>query len=210
MKRLLCVMMIMGLMFTPGKQIAAQEQELAQLILNVEKLLQFKQILSDMKQGYDILTQGYNAVRDISEGNFSLHKVFLDGLLEVSPSVRRYKKIADIISMQLSLVKEYKSAWKRFATSEVFNEGELDHIQAVYNNLFDESLRNLDDLTIILTAGKLRMSDDERLAAIDRIYDAMSEKISFLRQYNNRTSVSLLQRVKEFNDAKGVERMYLK
>ena len=92
----------------------SQAQELQQLALDIEKLTQFKQILSDMKKGYAILLGGYNTIKDISQGNFNLHKDFLDGLLAISPAVAKYTKIADIISMQLQLVKGYKSAWSRF------------------------------------------------------------------------------------------------
>ena len=63
----------------------AQKDEIAQLLLNVEKLAQFKQILSDMKKGYVILSGGYNTVKDLSQGNFSLHKTFLDALMEDKP-----------------------------------------------------------------------------------------------------------------------------
>ena len=163
-----------------------------------------------MKEGYAILNQGYNAVKDISQGNFSLHQAFLDGLLQVSPTVLRYYKIAEIIRMQVLLVKEYNAALKRFQASQLFNDGELDHLQDVYNQLFKASLQQLDDLTIVVTAGQLRMSDDERIAAIDQIYVSLSGKITFLRQFNNQTSVLLLQRVKETSDAKGIERLYLK
>ncbi|MGY4383932.1 preprotein translocase subunit YajC [Pedobacter sp. UYP24] len=56
----------------------AQSTEVQQLLLNVEKLSQLKNILSDMKKGYTIVTNGYNAVKNISQGNFSLHEVFLE------------------------------------------------------------------------------------------------------------------------------------
>ena len=51
----------------------AQTQEAQQLLLNWEKLAQFKQMLEDMKTGYQVLYKGYSAIRDISQGNFSLH-----------------------------------------------------------------------------------------------------------------------------------------
>jgi hypothetical protein len=54
----------------------AQTQDVQQLILDIEKLTQFKAILSDMQTGYTILTQGYGAVKDISEGNFNLHSAY--------------------------------------------------------------------------------------------------------------------------------------
>ena len=34
------------------------------------------------------------------QGNFNLHKAFLDGLMMVSPAVKKYKRVADIITLQ--------------------------------------------------------------------------------------------------------------
>jgi hypothetical protein len=185
-----------------------QEQQLEQLILDIQKLSQFKQILSDMKAGYTILTQGYGAVKDISEGNFNLHKAFLDALLAVSPAVKNYVKVAHIIQNQVSLVSEYKTASGQFQSSGRFNPDELVYIAGVYNNLIMASLTSITDLTTILTAGSLRMSDAERLAAIDRLDLDMTSKLSFLRSFNNKTAVLGLQRAKETENAKQIQQLY--
>lgn len=187
---------------------SAQSQEAQQLLLNIEKLSQFKQILSDMKKGYQILEGGYNTIKDISQGNFSLHKAFLDGLMQVSPTVRNYRKVAEIIDDQLALVREYKAANNRFRANDIFNASELNYIGGIYEHLFKESLRNLDELLVVVTAGQARMSDDERLAAIDRIHADMEDKMMFLRSFNNSTSVLALQREKERHDAQALRRTY--
>lgn len=187
---------------------SAQADELAQLALDIEKLSQFKQILSDMKAGYQVLEGGYNTVKDISKGNFSLHKVFLDGLLEVNPAVRNYYRVADIINGQLTLVKEYKNAYGRFKQDNNFSVDEIAYLGSVYDHLFKESLRNLDELLTVITAGKARMSDDERLQAIDRIYADVEDKLMFLRHFNNNTTILAMQRAKEKNDAKAVQQLY--
>ena len=186
----------------------AQKDEIAQLLLNVEKLAQFKQILSDMKKGYKILNGGYNTIKDLSEGNFSLHKTFLDALMEVSPTVKNYKRVADIINYQVILVKEYKSSFNRFKRDNNFNQQELGYLGRVYENLFKQSLNNLDDLVTIITANKLRMSDDERLEAIDKIFDDMQDKLLFLRHFNNNTTVLAVQRAKERNDVNTMRHVY--
>src|SRR5690606_13782078 len=87
MKRLGIPIILVIALFSLPRPAAAQTEEIAQLLLNVEKLAQFKQILTDMKKGYDILNGGYRTVKQLTEGNFSLHRVFLDGLMEVSPAV---------------------------------------------------------------------------------------------------------------------------
>ncbi|PIF34552.1 hypothetical protein CLU81_5208 [Flavobacterium sp. 9] len=189
-------------MFLSIYNVRAQSQEIQQLILNIEKLTQFKQILKDMKKGYEILNGGYNAVKDISEGNFTLHKTFLDALMQVSPTVRKYKKIEQIINYQILLVKESKKAYSRFAGAKNFSQKELDYFEKVYGNLLRQSLRNLDELTLVITADKLRMSDDERLSAIDKIYIQMEDKVRFLRAFNTSSNILALQRLKESNDVK--------
>jgi hypothetical protein len=186
----------------------AQATELAQLALNIEKLAQFKQMLSDLKKGYEILSGGYKTIKDLSEGNFNLHKVFLDGLLEVSPSVKKYKRVADIVEYQLQLVKEYKAAFSRFKDGGWFNVEELDYISKVYDNLFSLSLKNLDDLLTVVTAKKLRMSDDERLKAIDKIFEDMQDKLVFLRSFNSSTSLLMAQRFKEKREVQNMQGYY--
>lgn len=186
----------------------AQSDEAQQLLLNVEKLAQFKQILSDMKKGYQIVVTGYSTIKNLSQGNFNLHKTFLDALMEVSPAVRKYKKVADIINDQILIVKEYKNAFSRFKRDNNFNPDEIDYLGKVYTNLFKQSLNNLDELTIIITANKLRMSDDERLAAIDRIYNDMQDKLMFLRHFNNNTTILAVQRAREKNDAVTMKTIY--
>ena len=189
-----------------GKSIA-QSDEVQQLLLNVEKLAQLKKILNNMYEGYQVLSKGYNLVKDISEGNFNIHKLFLDALLQVSPAVRKYKKVADIIGYQAQLIKEYKPVFKRFRASGMFNEKELAYMGSVYSSLINKSLQQLDDLAMVITAGKLRMSDDERLSAIDRIYTGMGDQLDFVRVFNKENNLLAIQRGREMVDTKLSKRL---
>jgi hypothetical protein len=178
-------------------RVSAQAQEVQQLLLNVEKLAQFKQILQDMYDGWKIINKGYHTIKDISSGNFSLHKGFLDGLMEVSPVVKRYKRVADIVNYQLLIVKRYKAALAQFKDDDVFTVQEILYMEKVYSNLFRESLKNLDELYLVVTAGQLRMSDDERLRAIDKIYERVEDQFAFLEDFNSSTGYLSLQRKAE-------------
>ena len=185
-----------------------QAQEIEQLILNIDKLTQFKAILSDMKTGYQIYNQGYGAISGISKGNFDLHNVFLTGLMAVSPTVRNYARVADIITQQAKLVSEYKRNYQRFRQSGSFSVDELGYISNVYSRLINQSLDNLDELTTILSAGKLRMSDAERLQVIDRLYTTSSDQLNFLRKFNRQGIVLSLQRAKDHNDINTLKKLY--
>jgi len=175
----------------------SQSQEAQQLLLDWEKLTQFKKILQDMYDGYKIIHTGYTTIRDISSGNFNLHKNFLDARMKVSPPVKKYKRIADIVNYQLQIVKLYKGAFSQFKKDKNFTIDEITYLGKVYGNLFDESVKNLDELAMVITAGKLRMSDDERMQAIDRIYASIEDQFSFLKDFNNSTRYLSLQRQRE-------------
>jgi DNA repair ATPase RecN len=199
MKKILILTILITLLMIPVKSMG-QSAEIQQLILNIEKLSQFKKILSDMKKGYELLSGGYKTVKDMTEGNFSLHKTFLDALMQVSPAVRNYKKVGEIVEYQISIVKESRNGMNRFIKSGNFSGQEINYFEKVYGNLLNQSLRNLDELAMVITADKLRMSDDERLKAVEDIYEQMQDKLHFLRNFNTTSNVLALQRSKEKND----------
>jgi len=190
---------------TPARAQAAQYEQLA---LDIEKLAQFESILSDMKKGYQILTKGYNTVRSLAQGSFNLHQAFLNGLLSVSPAVKNYVRVADIISTQASLVSEYKTALTQFKGTNTLNPTEINYISGVYGNLFDRSLDNLDELVTILTDGQLRMSDAERLAAIDGIDADMHSQLSFQRSFLSQSSLLVAQRQQASQETRQLQSLY--
>lgn len=200
------IFVIIALFYCVGAN--AQVQELEQLSLDLTKLSQLKSILDNMYKGYTVLTKGYNTIKNVSQGNFQLHEVFLNSLLAVSPTVRNYKKIVDIITAQFQIVSEYKTAFSKFRGLSIFSGNELDNISSTYQNIFNRSVQNLDDLLMVITANKLRMSDAERLTAIDRIHADMNGSLGSLRSFNSRTSVLAGQRQKMLNDNVTLQNIY--
>jgi hypothetical protein len=208
MKRKLIIICLLAL--AGWRQALAQTEEIASLWVNLDKLAQLEGTLSSMKKGYETIKGGYTTIKGISEGNFRLHQVFLDGLLQVSPTVKKYYKIPEIISCQLNLAGRYKHAYQRFKLSGNFTPEELRYFGDVYSGLINQSLTDLDDLITVLTAGKLRMTDDERLKSIDKIHTDMMGKVTFLENFNNDIALRSLQREKEKFARQTVENLYRK
>ena len=186
----------------------AQTQEVTQLILNLEKLRELRKILRELKKGYDILFEGYTKIRDISRGNFKLHEAFLDGLLQVSPAVKNYGRIKDIVQMQLAIARECRQAREQLTTSGVFSAKELDYLDKVFGELAAGSIKNLDALLNVVTAKKLRASDHERLSMIDSIHKDVLEQLVFLRHLNSNNSVLAAQRKDEKASLQTTENIY--
>jgi hypothetical protein len=185
----------------------AQSADLTQLILDIEKLTQLKGILTDMKTGYTIIDGGYNEVKSIADGNFNLHSTFLNGLFLISPAVANYGRIADIILKQGYIVTEYNRYSAQFKQGH-FSSDELAYMANVYTTLLQQSLQNLSQLADVLMAGKLRMSDDERLRAIDHIYTDTDDKLTFLRHFDQQAAILDIQRGREMNNLNTLQKLY--
>lgn len=186
----------------------AQSQELQQLLLNIEKLTQFKAILSDMKTGYQIYQQGYGLVSNLSKGNFDLHNIYLTGLMAVSPAVRNNPRVAQIIRQQSDVLGCYKNYGRLFRQSGTFKPQELRYMEEVMSELVRRCNTDADDLGSVMTAGKLRMSDDDRLRAIDRIYQQSSDQLQFLRWFSRKAMLLSLGRSKDLNETATLKRLY--
>jgi len=202
------IFLLTGISLFKTEPCRAQAQEMQQLILDIEKLTQMKAILSDMKTGYRIYQQGYGTISSLSKGNFDLHNIYITGLMAVSPAVRNYGRIAEILTMEASLISEYKRENSLFQQSGSFSASELSYMSDVYTRLVSETLDNIEELTNIITANKLRMSDAERIKAIDRIYGSSSDKLQFLRSFNNQGVSLSLQRSKDAADTQTLRQLY--
>ena len=184
------------------------DQLIEQLMLDIQKLSELKTILKDMRDGYQVLDNGYTNIRDIVKGNFNLHKTFLDGLLDVSLPVRQYYKAADIIDKERNIVTECRTANQYWISCGLFTHGELAHIERTYKTLSDRSSQCLDRLTIVITADELRMSDAERMQAIDQIHTTVTEQLVGLRRFNDAVSIQALQRQREQNNLQTLKKIY--
>jgi hypothetical protein len=204
-----CLLIGMGLLLGAESIQAQTIPQLAeQIVLDTEKLASLKSILQDMYKAYTIINAGYTDIKNISEGTFNLHKAFLDALMAVSPAVQNYGRVVDIINAEYSIVAEYKAAYSQFSADGHFTIQELDYMNTVYTNLFSRSLSCLNELTMVITANQLRMSDAERLRAIDRVYADIAGQLSLLRTFNNNTSIQAIQRAREANDIGTLKSIY--
>lgn len=200
MKKHWLMLLISLCLSIPAKRLFGQSADVSQLVLNVEKLAQLKKILLQMKQSYSILSKGYGMVSQLSQGNFNLHRVFLEGLMEASPSVRKYRKVKEVVNIQLHLVSLCNTSIKRYRNSGAFSIGELRYLASVQQKVLSESLGNLEELAVLVAGGLVQMDDGERLSAIDGIHRKMEETIGFLRRFLVSTDILRLQRIRHGRD----------
>jgi hypothetical protein len=147
-------------------------------------------------------------ISDWVEKQRTLYAKYFDELWQVKAALAYYQRVKDIITKQLQLVNEYKAAWALFKQDENFTPDELDYMQRVFSGIMDESVKNLDQLFLVIDAFATQMSDAKRLEIINEVDSQLDENLGDLREFNNQNKMISLQRASEKGDIETVKRLY--
>lgn len=116
-----------------------------------------------LQKGYKIAESGLNTINNIKHEDFDLHNDFFNSLKNVNPKIKNWAKVADIVSFQLQIIKQAKSAVQHIRASDQFTSTEMTHLQNVFSHLLDECTKNINALIDVVTSGQTEMTDDERI-----------------------------------------------
>ena len=182
--------------------ICAQAKQRKVLLLQIAALQTY---IGYAKKGYTVVKNGLNFIEDAKKGEINLHNDYFTSLGKVNPRVKNYIKVAEIISLQIKIIKTYKKTSDHVREADLFHGNELDYIERTFNHLIDNCSDTLDQLLIITTDTKLEMKDDQRIERIDRLYKVMIEHYSFCKDFSQDINLITLSKVMEKNDAKQSE-----
>ena len=170
----------------------------------IEQLVALKVYAGYLKKGYDIASNGLNTIKDFSNGEFGLHKTFVSSLKAVSPAIRKNGKVADIIILQLEISQSFRS----IKTDDFLGEAILAYVDDVQENVMKECEKDLDELLLVITSGKVEMKDDERLKRLESIYQNMRDKSAFVQHFINQLNIIGHQKKQEKQSIHDLKKLY--
>lgn len=185
-----------------------QSVEMKQLLLNIEKLAQMKAHYQAMLQGYRTLENGYRQVNDLVKGNFLLHQEYLDGLWAVRPSVRQYGRIQTIVQRHRLMVDEYRIVLQQMQSARLLKTEELQRLKSSMAAVVNRSNGLLDDMMLVLTPGRLRMNDEERIGLINRVDGEGGELLQQFRSIVDGYSALVDRRMQRQREVKSIRSLY--
>jgi hypothetical protein len=187
------VFVFLGFLFWPAGKVGAQDI----ITPMIEQIAKLELYLQEAKKGYSIVQQGLTTIGDIKKGDLDLHSLFFSTLKGVNPAIRNSGKVADILAMQVQILFGSASTVQKFGSSGSFSATDLKYLSAVYSNLKELTLTDIDELTGLLTDNNWQMSDDERISRIDQLYSLVVEKYTFFRSFSSRVSLQGQYRARE-------------
>ncbi len=177
---------VLILMFFSAGQLNAQtwsewfSQKKTQKKYLVEQLAALKMYASYLKKGYGIGSSGLNFIKDAAKGEFDLHSAFFSSLKAVNPAIKKNVRIAEILEMQIAINKTFLG----FHGLENLTDANRRYIDLVSSNLLDDCQKDLEALLLVITSGRVALTDDERLARIDQLYLEMQQKKIFTSSFS--------------------------
>ena len=137
-----------------------------------------------------------------------LYKNYYEELMKVKSIISYYQRIRDITQKQVRLVDEYDRAWNLIKQDSHFNVAELEYMHKVYSGIINESLKNIDQIFLILDSFTIQMSDAKRLEIINTAADQIDANYDDLRLFNSQNRQLSLQRAKTKHDAEKIKKLY--
>lgn len=143
-----------------------------------------------------------------SDKQKTLYANYYNELWQVKNLIGTYQKVKDIIQKQTQLVNAYKQADALFKQDSHFNINEMDYMERVYSGIIDESVKNLEQVYLVINSFSTQMSDAQRLAIVNAASGRIDENYNDLKQFNNQNVKLSLQRAKDINDMNTVKQLY--
>jgi hypothetical protein len=137
-----------------------------------------------------------------------LYEDYFDELSKVKSLISYYHRIKDISTKQLRLVKAYQHVWQLLRQDQNFNPGELEYMAKVYSGILEESLKNIDQVFLVVSSFQTKMTDGERLSIIRKAADEIDENYDDLQQFSRQNVMLSLSRAKDASDASTIKKLY--
>ncbi|UUW11263.1 conjugal transfer protein TraI [Flavobacterium plurextorum] len=147
-------------------------------------------------------------ISDWTKKQRDLYKGYYEELQKVKSIVTYYQRIKEISSKQTRLIEEYERAWNLFKRDQSFTVSELEYMEKVYDGILEESMKNIDQIFLIIESFTTQMSDLKRLEIINKAADQIDTNYNDLRIFNQQNVLLSLQRAKTEAEVNKVKQFY--
>jgi hypothetical protein len=147
-------------------------------------------------------------IADWTDKQKQLYSQYYNELWQIKSAIAYYKRIKDLTETQLSIVSEYKWAWGLFGKDKHFTTEELSYMETVYTGILDASIKNLDQILVVVKSFQTQMSDSQRLELISTAADQMDATYSDLKKFNAQNIKLSIQRAQSLDEIATLKEIY--
>ena len=202
MKRILVGWVLIGPCISASAQFGSATTTMLQQIAALQAYIKVAE------KGYTIAEQGLQTIGQIKNGEFNLHSTFYSSLKAVSPTVANMAEVAEIMSLEISLIDQFSHKLSGYRQNAWLQPAEVSYITQVYTGLVNSGLECITALANLTTGGQLSMTDGERINRIQQMDIDLQRQYRLAQAFTNQTDLLTVQRQQEGNDIGTLKRIY--
>jgi hypothetical protein len=147
-------------------------------------------------------------ISDWTQQQKDLFGKYYKELQEIKSAIALYERIKEMTEKQAALVSSYHRAWGLLQQDKHFSAEELSYMAKVYKGILEESVKNVDELLLVVSSFKTQMADEKRLEMINASANRIDTNYSDLQQFNAQNALLSLQRAKDQNEVITLKKYY--
>ena len=189
MKKMIMGLAWLAMAFACKAQTLVQEGEQQVAALGV--------FIGAAEKGYGIMESGLSTIGGLKSGEFNLHSTFYASLESINPAIGNMGEVAEIVALQVATVEQVNASLARYRQNEALGSGEVTAVSQVLQVVLNAAISDVGMLMLVLTPGRLQMTDDQRMERIRELDAAARETYGQTVEITDQVDLLCLQRQAE-------------
>jgi hypothetical protein len=138
----------------------------------------------------------------------SLFQEYYQELWQIKSALSTYNRVKGILKNEQQSAQACAQAMALFRKDPHFSNEEIKQLNTIYTGFIDETSRNLDQLSLLITGGLTQMGDGHRLELIDQAADRSDLRYQMITDYTQKIVRLSLQRARDTEDRQEILNLY--
>ncbi|WPU98403.1 hypothetical protein SNE26_20465 [Mucilaginibacter sp. cycad4] len=157
-----------------------------------------------VRDGYQIAGKGLGSISGYLSSEYTLHTGFYTRLETADPAIRKNPQIDEILNWR----SEIGRAFGKVNEHTGLRPQEVQYVATVGNAVNRDCDLQIAQLQQVITDGRLKVNDSERLRLISEIHEAMKDNYRFMMSFLDGVKILIVQRQLENSSLQASRALY--
>lgn len=176
------------------------------LLAQIAALETYRQAIA---KGYSIAKSGLSLAAQLKDGDFLQHRLYFSSMEMVSTRVKSYSRVLAIAALEDKAGSLLQRLMVAKELDKALNTGEIEALLQFKSATVSQQRKDLETLQLLVSNGSVKMTDDERISNIDRLYNEVRKKFSQVLHFTRDVQALIGSRRKSTADANTLKRLSL-
>jgi hypothetical protein len=160
----------------------------------LEQIAAYQTYLSYLNTGYNLVKDKNNLLGLLKGADLDQHRDKYERLKKASPAVRNNPKVQAILDLGEGIIPIAHKTIVQAAQAALLQPTEAAYIKKVFDRLLEQCQQVLEELSYLVTDGKVQLTDAQRLERINELYADMQVKYTFAYSFSREARILNLTR----------------